>query len=100
MDAVEDAVIGPEEQFIAPRRSRKAQEEDIEKLLVDESLSDVERYTQFLNPSADPAQFRFAVCTLPSLVREHGREAFLNIAGNARPPMTSFFFFLFFFFFK
>lgn len=84
------AGVGPEALVSGGRRSSPSREQDdVERLSVDESLSDIERYKLFLSPSADVLQQQFAVSSLPSLFHSHGSSALRELAGVCLLPPRS-----------
>ncbi|GAQ81030.1 hypothetical protein KFL_000690115 [Klebsormidium nitens] len=53
--------------------------DELARLSVDESLSDVDRAKMFLQPGAHPLQQSCAITKLPQLFREHGKAAVLAV---------------------
>ena len=89
MDAVEDALGVGAEAFVGSGRrtsfSREAAE--AERLSIDESLSDIERFEIMLSPSADPLQHSHALSSLSELLALHGGPALRALYGQPALPL-------------
>jgi hypothetical protein len=90
MDAVEDALGVGAEAFVGSGRrtsfSREAAE--AERLSIDESLSDIERFEIMLSPSADPLQHSHALSSLSELLALHGGPALRALYGQPALPLS------------